>query len=269
MVGKGARQRRRALRTRSRAIAPRGTSNALARVLTPGLLRQLASMRQAQVQRYGGYSQPIVRRQRQRNPVMNADAVNAVWLQKSAGMNADMGGIGKFGSKIEGGVVKLKLPLSQIAASITTDGSGTALYNVVISPGTLSSRNGQFSAIFEQAHIEAVRIRWVPTASAGDPGTIISCVDYNNSVGSFPNTLVLASQREKEKSHAVWVPWEHEVIWRPSDKIAFVNSASSASHRSDGFVYAIGFVCEGAKASTLIGHICIDEVVTYSGLKAV
>jgi len=239
-------------------------------MLTPAVLRQLAAMRQRQIAASGGYSQPVVRRvRRQRGAIAGTSAVNAVWLNKSPGKNGGAGGMGKLGSRVKDGVLSLTVPLSQILASCTTDGSGNYAYNVVVAPGNLSSRNGQFAGIFEQAHIDSVALRWVPTASAGDPGSIISCVDYNNAAGSFPTTLILASQREKQEPHSVWVPWVHPVKFRPSDRTAFVNSSSTTSHRSDGFAYAIGFVCEGAHVSTLIGHICADIVVTYSGLKAV
>jgi len=238
-------------------------------MLTPAILRQLAAMRQRQISAAGGYSQPVVRRvRRQRAAIPGTSATNAVWLTKSPGPNAVFGGMGKFGSKMKDGVLSLTVPFSQILASCTTDGSGTFTYNVVVAPANLSSRNSKFADIFEQAHIDAVELRWVPTASAGDPGSIMSCVDYNNAVGSFPNTLVLASQREKVESHTVWTPWTHAVKFRPSDKTAIVTSTSTTSHRADGLAYAIGFVCEGAHTTSLIGHICADVVVTYSGLKA-
>jgi len=238
-------------------------------MLTPAILRQLASMRQRQIAAAGGYSQPVVRRvRRRRAAVPGTSATNAVWLTKSPGPNAMYGGIGKFGTKMKDGVLSLTVPLSQVLSSCTTDGAGLFTYNVVVAPGNLSSRNSKFADIFEQAHIDSVQLRWVPTASAGDPGSIMSCVDYNNAVGTFPATIASISQREKVESHNVWTPWTHPVKFRPSDKDAIVTSTSTTSHRFDGLVYAIGFVCEGAHATTLIGHICADVVVTYSGLKA-
>lgn len=157
----------------------------------------------------------------------------------------------------------------QVAVVATAGGvySGTGTY--VIAPAVLSTRNATFATLFELAHINSCKFRWIPNASTATIGNVVTWVDYEGSAGAT-TTLAGASQREGAQRHALWQSFEHAIVWRDNiDRTAFVKSTSATSHRPDGQVYKFGYVFDGAPASETLGYIELVCSITYSALKAV